>query len=586
MEALESIEKLINDKDFGKAKLLLDGILEKEPGNTEALKLHGLCCVNLDLFDEGRKDFETVVKFMPEDATSWFYLASCYDNLEDFIPAISAYERVIALRKDYIDAYKNLCIIHVKNGDEEKAIEIGEKAMGVVPDDHMVPYILGTAAMSAQMFDRSIVYLERAAELNPENAQVYNNLGTCYMGMGELDKACRNFTRACELEPENSITYFNIASILQIQNKHKEACEYFQKAYNLEPQDGYLVAMALSEVKAHRYEEAIIHYKTLIAHNPEKLNYQYNLACCYEAIHQYNYAIGILAHLIMLNPKSITMSQKLAAIYLKINQPMHAKELYERILLHGNISYDIYYEFAHICVQVNDLERAEKILKKVVVLKPDFAQAHKDLGVIYLQKRLFDYAKDEFEAAVSLAPEDFETVFEYANYLHATAQFEKADEIYAKALTIDPENNKALTFSALNKIHTKDLDTALAQIEKAIERNNEDGFLYFVAGRLNFLKGGFEGAKQYLVRSYELAPGTDVSNLLALCYYELGDYMHANSIFVSLLKDSPVNVNLLINSAKCYEKLEDTTSALAALDKVIEIFPESEEAHEMVRRLS
>ena len=38
--------------------------------------------------------------------------------------------------------------------------------------------------------------------------------------------------------------------------------------------------------------------------------------------------------------------------------------------------------------------------------------------------------------------------------------------------------------------------------------------------------------------------------------------------------------------AKCYEKLNENDNALEYLDKVVNIFPENEDAHEMIRRLS
>ena len=38
--------------------------------------------------------------------------------------------------------------------------------------------------------------------------------------------------------------------------------------------------------------------------------------------------------------------------------------------------------------------------------------------------------------------------------------------------------------------------------------------------------------------------------------------------------------------AKCYEALSDNDSALEYLDKVVSIFPDNEEAHEMIRKLS
>lgn len=196
------------------------------------MKLLGLCHINLGEFKEGQGVFETVVKYK-DDATSWFYLASCYDNQDDYLHAISAYEEVLRMRSSYVDAYKNLAIVYVKNKEPQKAIDTAKKALEYVQDDYTVYYIAGTACMALRKFDEALEYLEKALELNPEHSQLYNNLGTCYVTVGNLDKAYENFMKASEFDPNNSITYFNIASILQLQNKHKEACEFSEKLMKL-----------------------------------------------------------------------------------------------------------------------------------------------------------------------------------------------------------------------------------------------------------------------------------------------------------------------------------------------------------------
>ena len=362
---MEEINKLIADNNFAQAKSKLEELLKTDNKNIEALKLFGLCYVNLGQYDEGRKVFETVVKYLPDDASSWFYLANFYDNLNDLLHAKTAYLEVIKLRKEFIDAYKNLCVVYVKSNQAEKAVELGKKALETVQDDYSIYYIIGTACMTLKNFEESVYYLEKALELNPEHSQLYNNLGTCYVTIGNLDKAYENYLKASEYDPESSVTYFNIASILQIQNKHKEACEYFKKAYAKEPLDSYLIALALSEVKSGDIKSAIEHYKYLIVHYPEKHNFQYNLVCCYEMTGEYQLAVNILQHLVMLNPKSVSMAHKLANLYLKIKQPLYAKEIYEKILRQGNVSFELYYEFAHVCIMTNDLDRAEKISKNV-----------------------------------------------------------------------------------------------------------------------------------------------------------------------------------------------------------------------------
>lgn len=583
---LDGINQLVVDKKFEEAKNeLLKYDLDQDK-NIEALKLLGLCNVNLERYKEGQNNFETIVKYDPEDASSWFYLASCYDNLDDRLHAITAYQKVIELRDQFVDAYKNLCVLYIRNEEQENAIELAKKALEFSDDDYTFYYIIGTAYMSIKNFEESVKYLEKALELKPEHPQLYNNLGTSYITIGDLDKAYENFLKATEFDPENSLTYFNIASILQLKGQHEEACEYFEKAYSLSPEDSYLVALALSETKCERYDSAISHYKTLISHHPEKDIYQYNLACCYEMKGDYTYAVGILAHLVMLNPKSVSMAQKLANIYVKIDKPAQAKEIYEKILLQGNVNEELYYEFAHVCLLINDTDKAEKILKKVVELNPNHAQAHKDLGVLYLSKRLFDYAKDEFETAYRIAPEDFGIVFEYANFLHATTNFAEADKIYAEALKLEPQNRNALTFSALNKLQVRDFDNAEEQIHSALKVSEHNCFVLYVAGKVYFAKQDYERAKEFLVKSYEMEQIKEVENLLGICYFELGNYDQANVIFEKLLETNPDNINLMLSRAKCFEKLNDATSALFTLDKIVEIFPDCEEAHEMIRRLS
>lgn len=582
---MEKINELINNKEFALAKNELLKVIENDEKNIEALKLLGLCHINLDEFKDGQAVFETVVKYN-DDATSWFYLANCYDNQEDYIHAIAAYEEVLRMRSEYTDAYKNLAVVYVKNSEPQKAIETVQRALDYVTDDYTVYYIAGTACMSMKDFEKALEFFEKALELNPEHSQLYNNLGTCYVSTGNLDKAYGSFLKASEYDSNNSITYFNIASILQMQNKHKEACVFFKKAYMLEPQDNYLAALALSEVKSNQMREAIIHYKTLASHHPEKPNFQYNLACCYDAVGEYASAIAILAHLVLLNPKSVSMSRKLAGIYVKVGKLLNAKEIYEKIIIQGNVSYEIYYEFANICLRTNDSDKAEKILKKVVQLNPEFAPAHKDLGVLYLSKRLFDYAEDEFQKAIKAAPNDFGSLFEYANFLHATTDFKKADEYYEKALSINPDNYEAVGFCALNKMLLGDLETADRQIEEALNKISNDGFMYFIAGKIKYLKKEFEDAKMYYVKSYELEKAPDTEQMLGMCYFELGDYEQANGIFKHLLEQCPQNTNLLLCSAKCYEKLGMQDEALEVLDKIVDVFPECEEAQEMIRAIS
>jgi len=587
MADIDRINELVGNKDFTEVlNLVLPALLE-EPDNIELIKLAGLAEVNMEDWSKAKFHFETVVKYNPEDATSWFYLANCYNNLGDFISAKNAYIKVLDLRQEYIEAYKSLCVVLLKLNLPEEAIHYATQANNYASGDYIFDFVIGTSYMKKKEFLNSIEPLERALSKDPENLSVHNSLGTAYMAVQRTDDAINCYKNALELYPDNAMAYYNLGSAYQIQTKHDKACEYLQKAVELEDDDeSFKVAYAMSLVKTEQYKKAVDMYKKLIVQHPEKENYKYNLITCYEAMGEIQTAITMLESIVYVNPKFILPAQRLANLYIKTNQLSRAKEIYDKILLKNNPTAEILHQYAILSSSLCDTDTAERILKKVIKMNPEIANAHKDLAVIYLNKRLFDYADIEFKAAMELKPNDFEIIFEYGNFLYSISKNVEAERYYREALEIEPKNVLALTFMALNKLVLNQLDESKEYIMKALEINHHHEYILFCAGRIMYARKEFEDAKRYLIKAVELNPDIETQNNLALTYYELGEYQQAINIFNNLLLKFPKNVSVLMSLAKCYEQMDDNDKALEYLDKLVDIFPEDEEAHEMIRKLS
>ncbi len=586
MTDINRINELVGNKEFEEAKVMILSGLEQEPDNAELLKLGGLVEVNLQNWVEARKNFESAVKFDVEDATSWFYLANCYENLGDLVSAKNAYIKVVELRPEYMEAYQKLCVLLLKMNDSASTIEYALKAREIAPDDFLYDFIAGTAYMKAKSYNEALEYLESAHSKSPENLGTINSLGTCYMALSMSEKAIRMYEKAVEINPESPMAYFNIGSAYQIKQNHKQAVVYFKKALDLDEDESFLSALAMSEVKLNDYESALKHYKQLSLLCPSKENYKYNIITCYEALGEYTVAINMLENLVYVNPKFTLPAQKLASLYIKTNQLAKAKDIYDKVLLKNNANAETLHQYAILSSSLCDTETAEKMLKKVIKMNPEIAKAHKDLGIIYLNKRLFDYAEDEFKTALRLAPNDFEILFEYGNYLYSISRNVDADIYYGEALEVAPNNVLALTFMGLNKLVLNKLDEAKDYIMKAVKIEPHHEYVQFCVGRILYARGEYEDAKRYLVRAVEQNPDIETQNTLALTYYELGEYQQALNVFKNIDSKRPDSISVLMSIARCYEALKDNDNALMYLDKVVSIFPEDEDAHEMIRKLS
>lgn len=586
MTDINRINELVGNKDFEEAEILIKEGLLSAPDNLELLKLGGLTDVNLKKWDDARKKFESVVKFSADDATAWFYLANCYDHLEDLISAKNAYITVLQLRPEYMEAYQSLCVILLKLNEMSEAIKFATTASELDKEAYIYDFIIGTAYMKNKEFESALAPFEKALEKEPDNLGTLNSLGTCYMATGKSDEAIKIYTKALEINPKNPMAYFNIGSAYQIKQNHEKAVEYLEKAVELEEDESFLSALAMSEVKLGDYQCALKHYKQLSLMCPSKENYKYNIVTCYEALGEYQTAIKMLEGLVYVNPKFLLPAQKLASLYIKTQQLNKAKEIYDNILLKNKMSAEVLHQYAILSSSLCDTDTAEKMLKKVIKMNPEMAKAHKDLGIIYLNKRLFDYAEDEFKTAMRLAPNDFEIIFEYGNYLYSVSKNQEADRYYGEALEIEPNNVLGLTFMALNKLVLNELDDAYKYIMKAVELEPNHEYVQFCVGRILFARKDYEEAKRYLIRAVEQNSDVETLNTLALTYYELGDYQQALNIFKNIDSKRPKSISVLMSIAKCYEALKDNDNALKYLDEVVDIFPDDEDAHEMIRRLS
>lgn len=582
---LNEINELVGSKQFQEARALIDEALKKMPDDKELLKLAGLTYVNLELWANAKKYFESVVKFESEDATSWFYLAKCYEKLGDAVSAKNAYITVINLRPEYKEAYTSLCIVLMKLNEQVDAIKYSEQAK-TFEDDYIFDFIIGTAYMKNKEFDKALPALKSALEKEPRNLGTLNSLGTCYMATGNAAQAIVTYERALEINPKAPMAYYNIGSAYQILQNHDKAIEYLKKALEIDEDESFLVALAMSEVKLGQYENALKHYKQLSLLYPSKENYKYNVVTCYEALGDFNTAIKMLEGMVYVNPKYTLPAQKLASLYIKTNQLVKAKEIYDNILLKNKVTAEIMHQYAILSSSLCDSDTAERMLKKVIRMNPEIAKAHKDLGIIYLNKRLFDYAEDEFQTALKLAPNDFEILFEYGNYLYSISRNLDADRYYGEALEVEPNNVLALTFMGLNKLILNKLDEAYDYIMKAVKIEPNHEYVQFCVGRILYARGEYEDAKRYLIRAVEQNPDIETQNTLALTYFQLGEYEQALRIFKNIDAKRPQNISVLMEMARCYEALKDNDSALECLDKVVSIFPDNEEAHEMIRRLS
>ena len=276
---------------------------------------------------------------------------------------------------------------------------------------------------------------------------------------------------------------------------------------------------------------------------------------------------------------------QLICLYSKLERYEEAIELYAEIVKKGGVDPDLYYDYAVICAKSGDMDKAEFMYKKLLQIKPDHAAAHKDLGVIYINARLFDYAKDEFEKAYAAEPDNPFIVYEYGNFFQITGEYKKAEELYDKVLGMEFLTPDILLNIALNNLTKNNTDKAQEILERAIALDTQNVRILYNLGKIYFIKKKKEAAKQILEDAYFLEKNPEVENMLGQIYLDEEDYDCAYSMFKSIDEKYPNNVSNLMNLAKCAIKLGEKDNAREYLNRYTDIFPEDPDAIAMLADL-
>jgi tetratricopeptide (TPR) repeat protein len=157
------------------------------------------------------------------------------------------------------------------------------------------------------------------------------------------------------------------------------------------------------------------------------------------------------------------------------------------------------------------LKTAEELEKELtpeeVVEKPSElmdADRHMNLGRKMIEKRLFDQAQQEFEAAIKLDPERIEAYIELGHALILKDDYDAALEQLTKALELEPESADAHAGMGLVFYNTDQLDDAIDELEWALEIHPRDAKIHYQLGLAYEKKGDQKEALTLYKRALEL----------------------------------------------------------------------------------
>ncbi|EGK87561.1 tetratricopeptide repeat protein [Microcoleus vaginatus] len=148
--------------------------------------------------------------------------------------AIECYEKAIAIKPDWAEAYGNIGSVRSQQGNLDAAIAYYQKAVALKPQLEVLHFNIANSFLQQNKYDEAITNYRNTLKIKPDWPEVHANLGSCFSMLGRLEEALASYQQALALKPDWAEVYCRMGHI-QKQDKPLEAIANFEKAIQCNP---------------------------------------------------------------------------------------------------------------------------------------------------------------------------------------------------------------------------------------------------------------------------------------------------------------------------------------------------------------
>ncbi len=175
-----------------------------------------------------------------------------------------------------------------------------------------------------------------------------------------------------------------------------------------------------------------------------------------------------------------------------------------------------------------------------------------------------NYAKIQknAEKSIELNKDAIDSYILLGQLYYKSKLYEKAKEMFQKALAINPKKIEAIEGLLLSQIGLEEYENAKKTAETLLERDPNNLIANQYLGKYYYNKENWDKAIEHLSKAYEKDKSNkEINIMLAKAYYLKKMYNQVISVILNSIKNPPIYVEEGMWAALAYDKLQDKSSA-------------------------
>lgn len=261
---------LIKNKEYKKALIYFEKIIERDPDNIYAYAYKGYCHQMIGEYKDAVIEYKKFLKKEKGDPLVYYNLGLALFYLGNINDSIYYFKRATQLKPDFANAYYNIALAYYKLGSYSLSIDNYEKAIKLKEDFNDAYYNLGVSYYMSGIYDQAIKYFKKAIERNPGYTDAHFNLGLSFIKVNKYDKAIEALKNVIELNPDYNNAGVMLAVAYSKSGLYNESKQVLLKLIEKVPNNFELYfQLGLIYLKLEKYNEAIYSFKKVIKLSPD-----------------------------------------------------------------------------------------------------------------------------------------------------------------------------------------------------------------------------------------------------------------------------------------------------------------------------
>ncbi len=323
-------------------------------------------------------------------------LGALFFSSGNYKQAVAAYQAVLQQDPANETAATNLAVSYKNLDESTMAIDLVKRTIEVHPSAALCNLLGGLDEESGQYLD-AVQNFQHAVEMDPSSEEYYFDLGMEYLSHFTFGPAADVFRVGTQKFPQSSRQFLGLAFSHYAVREYKEAAEAFMRALEIDPKSPTVFQA----------------WKTMLS---------------------------------FLGPKDwAAMLPRLNRLSAAFPQSAELSFAYGAALFRSELARG----------SQGSLDKPQALLEKSLRLKPDFPEAHLELGTLYAARKLDQKAVEEYQETISQDPKS-----DVAHY--------KLGQAYREMNKMDLASQELARYQDLSRTHEEELKHSRSAIQQFV----------------------------------------------------------------------------------------------------------------------